>query len=333
MRRTGVTIVAALLAAAVPVAAWAVTRGDDDRSPVAAAVASIPAGSGTVDVTVWRDLPASVEDAVFAGQTNRSVIAGLADELDQALGWDPTELAWEAYARALDGQVVVLSLGSLDAGAVDRAFDAVADRDDGVWQLTADAAVSNDFSSTFAFAQVLPERGLLVAANTREAVEATVSTAQGRAPSLLAERSVATLVERTRGLSSVMLQARPAWCAPQLPLDDTDLQALRSAEQRFGSLQDPVWGLRGIDGGDAIVFAAAFETPDLARAQAAVREALTEGRFLGRFGDVDDALRDRRAYVDGGVVGFTFRLTEDAEDFMVGAGPVLFSGCGVPSPA
>lgn|GEM_PF-6409860 len=331
-RSPAVLVVSVLLILGSVGGAWAFTRGGDRRDAVAAAVDAAPLGSGTVDVTVWSRLPASIDQAALQDLTTRSVVAPLADEIDDRLGWSPAALAWESFVRTPEGPLLVLGLGTLDPAQVDQAWSRVGERDGDGWVLKDGGGTSSDFADTFRHVRVLRDRSLLVAAPDERALRLGVSTVRGRTRSLLADRGVADLVRQALGRDSVMIQAREALCADQSRLDDDETVALRRVERRHGRLADPTWGLRalGTRPDRRYLFATAFTDPGVAREQLDVRRALTTGSFIGRSGTVQESLRDARAQADGSVVVLDLAPTADAEDYMAAVGPVAFSGCAVP---
>lgn len=293
--------------------AWAVTRGGDARDPIVAAASAAPDGSRSVSVTAWSRLPRSLDKASLQDLTSVSIIAEYADELEDGFGWELTDLDWEASISTTDGQVLVLGLGDLD-------------------QQTAMKPWADDaFAATFGKAEV--HQGVLVASPSDDALGSVVSTLRGRTPSLLADRGVASLVQSVTGQATAELRSRALVCDPDRDsgLDDDEIEALRRIEERHGSLTDPAWLMRALGTHPRrYVFGAAFDTTDTAREQLKIRTALTTGPFLGRYGKVEDSLRDLRAHADGDTVILDFRPTAEAEPYMVDSGPVVFAGCAVP---
>src|SRR5690606_23447628 len=115
MRRWPAALVATLVLLGVMGGAWAVTRGDDARDPIVAAVSAAPEGSRSVSITAWSRLPESLDKASLQDLTSVSIIAEYADQLESRFGWKLTDLDWEASISTPDGQVLVLGLGDLDA--------------------------------------------------------------------------------------------------------------------------------------------------------------------------------------------------------------------------
>lgn len=333
-RAPAALVVAVLIVAGSIGGAWALTRGGDRRDAVAAAVDAAPIGSGTVDVTVWSRLPASIDQASLRDLTTRSLVAPLADEITDRLGWSPSDLRWESFVRTPRGSLLVLDLGALDPARVDRSWSVVADRDGDGWVLSDSGDTSSDFTDTFRHVRVLRDRSLLIAGSNAATVRLGVSTVRGSTPSLLADRGVSDLVKQALGRDTVMLQAREALCADQSRLDDDEVSALRRVERRHGRLADPTWGLRalGTRPDRRYLFATAFADPGTAREQVDVRRALTTGPFIGRYDTVQKSLRDLRVNVDGSAVVLDLAPTADAEDYMAAVGPVVFSGCAAPGP-
>jgi len=312
MRRWPAALVATLVLIGVMGGAWAVTRGDDARDPIVAAVSAAPQGSRSVSITAWSRLPESLDKASLQDLTSVSIIAEYADQLQSRFGWKLTDLDWEASISTPDGQVLVLGLGDLDAKTAKKPW--------------ADDA----FAATFGKAEV--HQGVLVASPSDQALDAVMSTLHGRSPSLMTVRGVTSLTHAMTGRAAAELRSGTLVCDPDRDsgLDDDEIEALRRVEERHGSLTDPAWTMRAL-GTDPrrYVFGAVFDSPDVARGQLDVRTALTTGSFLGRYGKVEDSLTDLHAQVDGGAVIFDFEPTAEAEHYMVGSGPIVFSGCAV----
>jgi len=313
MRRWPAALVATLVLLGVMGGAWAVTRGDDARDPIVAAVSAAPEGSRSVSITAWSRLPESLDKASLQDLTSVSIIAEYADQLESRFGWKLTDLDWEASISTADGQVLVLGLGQLDATTAEKPW--------------ADDA----FAATFGKVEI--HQGVLVASPSDQALDSVVSTLRGLSPSLMADRGVATLTQAMTGRSTAALQSGALVCDRDSGLENDEVEALRRIEERHGSLTDPVWMMRALGTEPRrYVFGAAFDTSDTAREQREIRTALTAGSFLGRYGKVEDSLRDLRAHVDGGAVILDFRPTAEAEPYMVDSGPVVFSGCAVRGP-
>lgn len=325
------TFAALLVLVAVTGGAVVATRGQAaERDPLGAAVDALPGIALTADVTVWSRIRGGLDDASLRDVTTRSTIAVLAGEMRERLGWDPTDLDWESFTTFGDGGVTVVSLGRVSNREVRSSFrDLTGGRGD-VWDIGS-ADVSSDFAVTFQRARLLPERRMLVLGSPGAVAEA-VDTIEGRGGSLLDQRPVADLVRSLGDVASVSLQERAVACQDDGLGDDERAALVRAAG---APLVDPLWSARALldDTPQRLVSALAFASPQQARDQLAARVPLTSGEFVGRGGRVEDSLRDLRAAADGAVTVLDLELTPEAELFMAGTGPVVFSGCAVPSPA
>jgi len=327
--QSAAAVLVVVLAVVLVVGAWLVTRGGDARDPITSAVSVAPAGSRSVAVTVWSRLPNSTDRAALSDLTSVSIVSEFSDELDELLGWRPSDLSWEAAIVTPAGQAVVLGLGSLDADAVDDGLEQIGDRDGDSWLIS---RASNSFIVNFTHIRVVRSAGVLIASAQPEALDEVVATVRGWQPSLMTDRGVATLTQAAAGRASALFQGGPKLCSnPDSGLDVDEVAALRQVEARHGALTNPTWLMRALGTSPRrYVFGTAFADADTARSQLDVRQVLTSGSFLGRYGKVEDALTDLRSAVDGSTVTFDFAPADRPEPYMTNSGPVIFAGCSVP---
>src|SRR5699024_9257349 len=79
-----------------------------------------------------------------------------------------------------------------------------------------------------------------------------------------------------------------------------------------------------------MTFAMAFDSPAAASQQIQVRRDLSSGPFIGRGGQIEEALvlQNARTDEDTGVLRFRHDVETDA--FMAAVGPVIFASCAPP---
>lgn len=329
VRRTLLAVVALVVAVGVGRLA---SGSAADRPALGAAAASVPAGTISLDVTAWDRIEASAQDAALRDITTRSVLDPLSDDLADAFGWRPDDLAWEAYATTRTGPVLVLGLGDVSVEQVRDGLDdtgeaAGVDR----WEVTSRGGASNEFVSTFRYTRLLAGRGLLVAAPAPEAVRAVVATIEHRSRSLLDDAGLAAVVSAAPAADAATVQVGGLACQND-PLDGSDPEVADAV----APLVDPTWVMRSITDGRPRDFhvTLGFASPSIARSQLVERRRLARpGPIVGRAGErFESSLRSLRASVDESAVDLGFDLTADAEALMARGGGYAFSGCAAPEP-
>jgi hypothetical protein len=344
-----------VIAAAVAVGRWAGgAAAADPRSPLAAALDTLPAGTQVAGFTSWSqirevlgvgsstaaDRAALSDDASLRDLSTRSVLGAHAEAMHESYGWSVADAEWEVYGQSGAGAALVLRLD----GSV--SFDAVRDRLDELgyvrrgrtWTIGSDGAgVEPDLATALSAVTLVPGRRLVVAADRQAYVSQVLAAVHHDKPSLLSVRSAADVAATMVGADSALLQTGSIACSTTaLPDDDPDVQAqARTAVERAGRLAAPEFAGRAIDAGTAssqvMRFALGFRSPAVAAEQVQVRTALARGPFIGRSGRVEDSLVLRSSHVRGSAAVLRFRHDPDSTAYMTGDGPLLLAGCPLPA--
>lgn len=344
--RTAIVPVTALIVTSALVLALTVAAGrwlggrlePDARTPVAAALDSLPASVVVAGVTDWRQIREQVDadDAALRDLTSRSALAGASETMASPYGWSASDLDWEAYGQTGGGAVLVARLSDdvstkrVEKGLRDLGYR----RSGGVWLLDVQgrARIGPELAATLGAVAVLGDERLIVAGGGVDDVRQGLATVRHGARSLLERRPVAELAAQLVGADSVLLQSGSGACrSAAVGTSDPEVAAQAStAVGRAGALARPKFAGRGLfDDGrrQDISFVAAFESPAQAAQQARVRAQLASGPFIGRSGRVEDSLDLTGATARGAVATLRFDLDPDRGAYMSGEGPLLFASC------
>lgn len=354
VRRTLLLVVVplAVIAASLGAATWASDRAGDQRSALTTGLDAMPADVVDVGVTDWTAIKARLgvgdssgaaaratlrDTGALRDLTTRSVLVGVADDMQDAYGWSVADLEWEAYGRAPTGAALVARLDdSVSLDAVERRLRGLGyDRDrDGVWTLddTAAGSLTPELAATLGNLAIDRGRRLVVAADRASHVPDVLATIDGDEPSVLSNRAMSDVAASLAGSDTVLLQERAFGCrATSLtPGGQAVLDQAAAAVGRVGPLASPTVTGRGLAdrrGGQTITFASAFDSASQAAQQVRVREALATGPFIGRTGRLEDVLERPRASARGTVATLRFAIDPDRGAFMSGEGPLLFASC------
>lgn len=316
------------------------------RSGLARALELLPQDTRSVGYTDWNRVgdvvdveatsPASREE--FDAQarerdlTTRSVLAGRSQDLYAGFGWSLDDLDWDAYGQSRTGSVVVIGLGAdLSASSVVESLrQAGYEKSSDIWHASSDEfrRAHPDIPDELNNVAVVNERTLL--ASTRAGV---LQEMRDTSRTAAANRDLSRTADEVRGATAVLLQDGDLAC-DSAGFDDADpsaLEAVRAAERRSGQLGTYRALARAIDGDrHTMTFAMAFDSPAAASQQIQVRRDLSSGPFIGRGGQIEEALvlQNARTDEDTGVLRFRHDVETDA--FMAAVGPVIFASCAPP---
>lgn len=301
------------------------------RTPLATAVASVPADVSVLGFTDWASIldRYTVEEALERDLSTRSALADAdLDEIRSVLGWRLEDLAWEAYAQDRIGDVVVVALKG-DVPSEARLRKAGYKLGGKVWRAT--GRLENQ-QPLYRFVVPLAKRHLVVMSEGFEAVEKTLAVIEGRRASLAANPHVASTVAALAAGETALLQAGDLGCdATHAAIDADAVDQVRAAQGRFGTLQTYRWLGRGLndDGSQLQTFVVAmpFKSAAIASRQADVRAAMSVGPFIGRAGNMSEVLRLRSARADGNTAVLTYAHPANSDFLMPGRGPLLPASC------
>lgn len=345
--RQGLLILAAvvLIAGAVFVSAALGQQG----SGMARAFSILPKDTLSVGYTHWGQITEAVgntpttdeEREEFDSQarerdlSTRSVLAGRSQELHEAFGWTLSDLDWDAYGQARAGNVVVIGLSKeLPVSEVVDSFrNAGYKQKKGIWQAQSDEfrRAHPDLPTELNNVLVV-DRHTLLAGSRSEYVDEVRNTKK----TLASKRSMRQASTQVSDAITALVEDGPLGCQKSGfdELDATTLAAARTAvENSRGQLRRYQAAARAIDveqNGQSMRFVQTFDSAATASNQLRVREDLTVGPFIGRGGDVADALSLDNARADAQSVVLTFDQDVSAATFMDGVGPVLFATCPLP---
>jgi len=301
------------------------------RTPLATAVASVPADVTVLGFTDWGSIldRYTVGEALDRDLSTRSALADAdLDQLWSVLGWRLRDLAWEAYARDRLGDVAVVALkGDVPSDA--RLRKAGYQLGGKVWRATGRLEAEQPL---YRFVAPLAKRHLVVMSDGFDAVEKTLAVIEGRRPSLAANPHVAGSVPALAAGATALLQAGDLGCeATTAAIDPDTVNQVRAAQDRFGTLETYRWLGRGLsDDGSRLqtfVVAMPFASAAVASRQADVRAAMSVGPFIGRAGDMSEVLRLRSARTEGSTAVLTYAHPANSDYLMPGRGPLLPASC------
>lgn len=301
------------------------------RTPLATAVASVPADVTVLGFTDWASIHARYSgfDTGERDLSTRSVLAeGDLGQIRSTLGWELSDLAWEVYAQDRVGDVAVVGLKG-DVPSAARLRKAGYELKNRVWRATGRLEAQEPL---YRFLVPLPKRHVVVMSNGFEAVEKTLAVVEGRSASLANVPNIADTVRALAGVDTALIQAGDLGCdATSAAIDSETTSQVRAAEDRFGKLAQYRWLGRGLsdDGSDLQTFVAAmaFRSAAVASSQVGIREAMSTGPFIGRSGDMSEVLRLTSARSDGNTAVLTYTHPADSDYLMPGRGPLLPLSC------
>ncbi len=301
------------------------------RTPLAAAVASVPADVTVLGFTDWGPIldRYTVDEALDRDLSTRSALVDAdLDQIRSVLGWRLQDLAWEAYAKDRLGDVVVVAVkGDVPSEArLRKAGYQLAGR---VWRATGRLEVQQPM---YRFVVPLAKRNLVVMSEGFEAVEKTLAVIEGRRPSLASNPHLEGTVAALAAGATALIQAGDLGCdATAATVDPDAVNQVRAAQDRFGTLETYRWLGRGLtdDGSrlQAFVVAMPFASAAIASRQADVRAAMSVGPFIGRAGDMSEVLRLRSARTEGSTAVLTYAHPANSDYLMPGRGPLLPASC------
>ncbi|WP_040320253.1 hypothetical protein [Aeromicrobium marinum] len=349
-----VVVTALVLVAALAGGWWASAQVDSRGAPLVRLASLVPADVHTVNLTDWAGIRDALgeggtaeqrSDLVATAQTrdlsSRSVVSPSAELLDELFGWAPWSIGWEAFVQTPTGGALIISLPESQSmrDLADRLTEVGYERaggDGDVQRWTIDSAPLRAAGlageGVFTRLAVVPGERIAVSAVDDASVDRVLAVIDGRAPALAGEPLAADVLAPLRKAVTVLAQTEEFACGPADPAgvgEDARAQA-DAALARTGPLTPYRWSARAVaDDGDEqqMTFAFGFDTAGVAAEQAAVRQGLATGPFIGRTGRVDDALRDGTAALRGTTAVLTFDRAPDSAVLMTGTGPVLFAAC------
>jgi hypothetical protein len=301
------------------------------RTPLAVAVASVPADVTVLGFTNWASILGryTVGEALDRDLTTRSALADAdLDQLRSVLGWRLQDLAWEVYAQDRVGDVAVVGLkGDVPSDA--RLSNAGYQRGGRVWRASGRLEAEQPL---YRFVAPLANRHLVVMSDGLDAVEKALDVIDGRGTSLAANPHVVGTVAALAAGETALIQAGDLGCdATTAAIDDDAGRQVRAAQDRFGKLATYRWLGRGLNddgsGLQTFVVAMPFTSAAIASRQADVRAAMSVGPFIGRAGDMSEVLRLRSARSDGSTAVLTYGHPADSDYLMPGRGPLLPASC------
>lgn len=332
------TTLALVLAAALAAILIGVLAGGaapvSGRSPLSAAVATLPRSMVGVGFTDWNKAlrGQSATEAQRRDLLTRSVFRELPPPYRAPLGLEEHDLAWEAYARDPKREVELMRLNR--GAAIDEAGlqQAGYRRMGGLWIAQKGTSVRE---TTLAALAWLPRQRLIVASSKAVDVAEVLDIVAGRSPALAANPDARAAAEALSGSTSVLLEAAALGCAATRVGIDADSEAqARAAQDRAGALERYRFlgrGLSDVAGGRAVqefVLAMPFSSTTQAGGQARIRGALSAGPFIGRIGSTNDVLRLTSTRVSGTTAVLTYDHPVDSAVLMTGRGPLLPAACG-----
>ncbi len=357
-----------VLAAVVVTAVWIARTTADPRSPIARAVATVPAETATLSVTDWAAVRAELDlNAATAGDpaglrrlagagfatdlTAVSLLVGSAEPMQRLYGWSVASADWEAYAQSGEGAVAVVALGGIPAetvldGLASTGYAEPAEGADAgsIWRGGPDVVATADPGLTpqLGYVAVLADDGLVIASDAADYAARTVAAVRGSVPSLAADADVARVALGLSGAPVAVLHTGERGCRVT-SLSDAD-RATRATGDRLaaaaGGLADYAalglaLGLTDTAGTLDVVMR--FADAALAADQLAVRAALTVGDAPAQGGTWEERFTLAAAAAEGPTVTLRLRApTRDAQLLSdLGTGGLLFAGCptsGRPSP-
>lgn len=295
-------------------------------SPMAAALAAAPAGAVEVSFTDWSrvddgDLAAAVRAGLADDTLTRSAIAPQAALWQEAFGFSPQDLSWEASALTESGSSLAVGWSSaLSAADIDEALEAAGyARDGDRWRLRDDAPLPAAFATSMLVAEVDADSRTLRAAGDDEALRGGLAD----------RRAVRDVVDALGASPAAMLLQRGTRACATAGVSGRGGQVAEQGEaaaERAGGLAEPTWAVRAVHDDDFIV-TLGFASPALAADQARVRERLTTGPFIGRPGAVTDVVTEAAVSAEENVTRLSFTRQPTGSSLMDGTGPVLFAGC------
>lgn len=328
--------VACVLLAGVLAAGWAASGTEAPQgSAVERAWSVMPAQTHTATFIDWPRVRAALGDADDTGPVEwrrvasardliqQSVLAGSEESIEEAFGWIPRDLAFEAYGQSDDGAVVVMGLSESAAYGVTWERLAASFRetgfrfDDGVWSAGVDEfdASAPGVPGQLRNVAHLRELNVAVAADRPEYVREVLDVASGDEAGFGGLTAVRPVLDPLRDTTAATVRTAAVAC------EALSLEVLTSEERarvdRAAPLPLETYGAVALgtrDSGDDQIITAAFSFADEAQAtrQLRARGDLFTGDALERTVRFD-------AVVDGprsAVLGTASVLTFDVGDPM-----------------
>lgn len=338
-RLTGLAAVVVIAAALG--AGWSSGRvlEADARPDLTAALDTLPVDVRTVGFTDWSAIRAGAgaEEASTRDLATRSVIQEQADVLDDVLGWSLSDVDWEVYAQTnlADHATLRLRRAVSFADVRTKLRASGYTRDGRLWTLPEGELAGKGLTDLETVVALVPRKRLVVLTSAPAPARKVLRVIDGDTRSLAGVRAAAGTAQALAGNDTVLLQSGRDGCKDSAVANDPDAeQQARTAEARAGALRPYVYSGRALrdEGGSGfgaqrVVFAMTFGSPATASDQAAVREALATGPFIGRQGRISETLRDADVRVEDSTVRMAFDHDPDTDVFMTGVGPVLFASC------
>lgn len=306
--------------------------------PLTAALSSVPLATTVVGFTDWRQVRASgvpLEEVSERDVSTRSELAGSREVMQELLGWSVDDLAWEAFAQGGGPGVLVAGLDEISPSEVEDGLAAAGFVPSaGGWAPEPGVLTSSGLSTVLGHVVVLGRERLVVAAESAGATAAVVRVVREGAPALTADPESAAVAQALAGSDAVLLQRAGVGCDAARLTSEESLRQAEVALEPVGSLVEHTTSGRAITdrGGDAmgsqtVRFAMAFDAAATARDQARVRESVSTGPFIGRSGQVEQALRFVDARTRGPVLTLEFERDPGRDVVMTATGPLLFAAC------
>ncbi|MGJ9411618.1 hypothetical protein ACHAAC_02815 [Aeromicrobium sp. CF4.19] len=334
------SLVAVLVIAVVVAGGWAARSLSTPPTPaLTAALAVLPEETRVVGFTDWSTLrsgPVAHDDLGERDVATRSELYGFEDPMQDQLGWSVLDAEWEVYGQAPGGGALVVQLDrSVSAGDVEDGLEATGfTREDDWWTLGPAQLQDLGLSTILQNVRVLGREGLVVMTDAPPSGAAVEDVVRSGAPAVTRDRELVDVASSLAGSETALLERSGLGCATTaMPDDEARQQASVALDGTAGLSAYAASGRglvdRGGEGVDAqdVTFALRFESPGTAREQASVRETVSAGPFIGRVGEVEDALRLDDVRVDAATTLLRFGHDPGADVIMTGQGPLLFASC------
>lgn len=328
-----------LLIATVVAGGWAAARwigGDTDLAE--AMLRDLPRQTVGVNAVDWEQMrdqlgdDSLLDDAHQYDFTTVSMVAPYESEFTSMLGFDARRIRWELNAVTSSGAVLMVGLpgGESDEKVEDALRDfgySGSDRLDISDPKLIELGVGE--LRLLGFAEV--RDGVLYAAEKEPALDDVLAAHEGTVVRLAGGplAQVITALDNPIALSTV--RGRDACDARDPAQAGFELRGqVNAALEKAGELGTYDWYGQAVTGeeGREMRLAMGFASAGIAAEQAAVREQLSSGPFIGRSGNVEDKFKIRGSAWDGPVAMLDFeRIGERPPLVMTGTGPMLFAAC------
>lgn len=318
---------------------WAATRWiGPDITLHEAVLRDLPAKTAAINATDWAELRSQFSTAELLPEARRrdlttvSVIASNAAEFRDLLGFRATLVDWEISATTNEGNVLLLGLpGGRSDAEVRDALRAAGYRDEGDRLVASDPALIELGLGDLRLLRIAYVRdGIMLTGDQPKAVDRAIAAREGRTARLASAPQAAVIAGLGAPTAWTLLQAAEA-CVAKDPAElgfDVAGQA-DAAIDRAGDLATYDFYAQGVaDEGRSLRMSMGFASAGVAAEQAAVRERLATGPFIGRRGNVEDVIDLTGAASDGNVTTLRFTRSDvRGAKLMTGTGPMLFAAC------